>query len=219
MIRQKNMLNHPVKCYKNERYLQNTSCINKQDATYLLLTLNRIFKEHDIDLMLAYGTLLGAVREQDFIGHDHDLDTIIWAKDMQKALDLAPELEKYNIHLYCYVLPWIFTYEYNGATCDIDVLHEAIWPWNKRYILLHEMYIEKSFFTNTAPLEFLGDTFRAPKELERLMVYHFGKNWRIPASTPSRVESKIFFWRYLYRFIQRVKRFIMRRWKKYFHYA
>ena len=214
MFWQKNILNEPLKWYKNERYYENTTAINKEDAKYLLLTMNKVFKEHGIALMPAYGTLLGAVREHDFISHDFDVDTIIWAKDMQKALDLAPELEKYGIKLHCYVLPWIFTYEYHGATCDIDVLHEAVWPWNVRYVLLHEMYIEKSFFSNTAPLEFLGDTFTAPADLERLMVYHFGKNWRIPASTPSRVESKVFFWRYAHRFLQKCLRYMKRHWLK-----
>lgn len=213
MFGQQNMLNTQSICFRNERYLELGGPMNKEDAKFLLITLNRVFKQNGITLMPAYGTLLGAVREHDFIAHDFDMDTIIWAKDMQKALDLAPELDQmYNIHLHCYVLPWIFTYEYNGVTCDIDVIHEAIWPWNIRYVLLHEMYIEKSFFTNTTPLEFLGEIFIAPAEPEKLLEYHYGKGWRVPAPTTSRIESYVFFWRYADRFIQRCVRYAKRHW-------
>lgn len=215
MFGQKNILNAPYECYKNERYFESVRGMNKENAKYLLSTLNRVFKENNITLILAYGTLLGAIREHDFISHDFDIDTMIWAKDKQKALDLAPVLEKeYGIRLHCYVLPWIFTYEYHGVTCDIDVLYDAVWPWNIRYCLTHEMYIPKSFFIKTAPLKFLGETFTVPANPEKLLEYHYGRSWRIPSDTQGRVESYFFFWRYAHRFIQRCIRYAKRHWFK-----
>ncbi len=142
------MLDEPTEGFHMERYDNRARGLNKEDAKYLLSTLNRVFKENGITLILSYGTLLGAVREHDFISHDYDMDAMIWGKDMQKALDLASELEKYDIRLDCYVLPWIFTYKYKDVVCDIDMLHEAIWPWNIRYCLTHLEYIQKSFFEN-----------------------------------------------------------------------
>ncbi len=210
----KNMLKTPYVCYRNERYYGHTAGMKKEDAVYLLNTLKKVFEENGIQLILAYGTLLGAIREHDFIGHDNDMDTMIWRKDMQKGLDLAPELAKYGIKLECYVLPWIFTYSYNGVTCDIDVINEPIHPLNKRYCLIESQYIQRSFFEQTEQYEFQGEMHTVPAHPEVLLEYHYGKKWRIPGGPHARLQSKLFFWYYLDKQIQRVKRFIKRKTDK-----
>ena len=210
----KNKLKAPYVCYKNSRYDELGGPMNKEDAEYLLNTIASVFKEHNIELILAYGTLLGAVREHDFIGHDPDMDTQIWAKDMLKALSLASELEKYGIRLHCYVLPWIFTYEYQGVTCDIDVMWDAPWPWNRKYLLIEEKYIQRSFFEKTKQIEFHGYAHKIPAGAEKLLAYHYGSNWRIPSGRHARLESYFFFWRYGQRFMQRCVRYARRHWLK-----
>ena len=216
MFGQKNILDEPVKMFRNELYGQHAHPLDKENAKYLLTTLKNVFEANGVKLILSYGTLLGAVREHDFIGHDSDMDVMIWQKDFQKAWDSIPELEKREVRLHCYCLPWIFTFEYKGETCDVDVLQEAIWPWNIRYCLTHLEYIPKSFFENTTTMEFLGETFTIPANPEKILEYHYGKTWRIPSNTPSRVESYVFFWRYAHRFIQRCIRYAKRHWFKKF---
>ena len=207
----KNMLKSPFVCYRNERYLGNNKVINKKDAAYLLNTLSRVFKDNGIDLMLAYGTLLGAIREGDFIGHDCDMDTMIWHDNMQLGLDLAPQLERYGINLYCYVLPWIFTYKYNDVTCDIDVIWDAESPFKKRYCLLESQHIPRSFFENTTTIDFVGAKHIIPSDTEKLLVYHYGNNWRVPGKGHARLESKLFFWIYLEKFTRKCIRFIKKK--------
>lgn len=210
----KNLINGPWVCYRNERYYGHSQPINKENAKYLINTLKRVFEDNGIKLMLAYGTLLGAIREHDFIGHDGDMDTIIWAKDMQKGLDLAPELAKYGIELECYVLPFIFTYSYKGVTCDVDVIQEAIWPWNKRYCLIEQQYIQRNFFEKTITIDFQGEKHIVPANPERLLCYHYGRKWRIPGGPHARVQTKLFFWKTIEKFIRRVKRFLKRKLNK-----
>lgn len=212
MFEQKNILDEPCQLFHSERYYQHAEPLNKENARYLLTTLNRVFKENGITLLLSYGTLLGAVREHDFIGHDNDMDTMIWQKDFQKAWELLPELEKHGIMLRCYCLPWIFTLEYKGVVCDIDVLQKAIWPWNIRYCLTHLEYIQKSFFENTEEMEFLGEQFTVPANPENVLEYHYGKTWRIPGGRSGRVESYVFFWRYAHRFLQKCVRYAKKHW-------
>lgn len=209
-----NMLQAPYVCYFNKRYFEISNPMNKENAKYLLNTLATVFKAHNIEFILAYGTLLGAIREHDFIGHDADMDTLIWAKDMQKVLDLELELEKHDIKLHCYVLPWILTYEYKGVTCDIDMMWDAPKPWNKRYLLVESQHIPRSFFTHTTQIEFQGFQHTIPANPENLLVYHYGKKWRIPSSRHARVESYVFFWCYVKKFMQRVRRFIRKRLHK-----
>lgn len=207
-----NMLRAPMVRYRNTRYFEEATPMDKGNAKYLLNTISAVFEKHGIELILAYGTLLGAIREHDFIGHDGDMDTFIWAKNMQKALDLASELDRYGIKLHCYVLPWILTYEYKGVTCDIDPIWEAVKPWNKRYVLIEAQYINRSFFTQIQQIDFCGVKHYIPKNPERLLVYFYGRKWRIPSCRHARVESRLFFWRYACRFLRRnfrkVKRII-----------
>lgn len=213
MFGKKNMLDAPCESWHPERYGKFTP-INKENAAFMLRTIKNVFEEHDIVFMLSYGTLLGAIREHDFIAHDEDVDTMIWGRDLQKALEIVPELEKYGVQLYCYYLPWIFTFEYKGETCDVEVLYEAIWPWNIRYCLTHEMYIPKKLFEKTERIEFLGEMFSVPANPEKVLVYHYGKDWRIPKGGSGRIESYVFFWRYAHRFLQRCKRYAKKHWFK-----
>ncbi len=208
----KNILKEPVKCFGAELYTAPGQVLNKEDAKYLLCTVKHVYEKNGIDLILAYGTLLGAIREHDFISHDMDMDTMIWARDMDKALSLTLELEKYGIKMCSYVLPWIFSYEYKGAGLDVDVLHDPIWPWTKHFCLVQERYIPRKFFENTTPLEFQGEEFVAPADPEKVLVYHYGKNWRIPSSKHARIESYVFFWRYAHRFMQKCIRYAKRHW-------
>lgn len=214
MFGQKNILDEPVKLWHDERYGQHPLPMNKENAKYLLTTIKNVFEARGVTFLLSYGTLLGAIREHDFIGHDSDMDTMIWQKDFQKAWDAIPELEKKGINLHCYCLPWIFTFEYKGETCDVDVLQEAIWPWNIRYCLTHLEYIPKSFFENTTTIVFLGERFTVPADTEKVLEYHYGKTWRIPGGGSGRVESYVFFWRYAHRFIQKCIRYAKKHWFK-----
>ena len=50
-----------------------------------------------INYSIAFGTLLGAVREKGFIKHDLDLDTVVWYDDYSK--DIQKILETYGFKL------------------------------------------------------------------------------------------------------------------------
>ena len=208
----KNMLKEPYDCWQNEFYLRPEKRLDYEDAKFMLVTIKRVAEEHGIIILPMFGTLLGAIREHNFIQKDTDIDVVIYAKDKDKMFALRPELEKYDIHLACYVLPWIFTFKYRGITCDFYPLYESAWPWTKWYNLLLEKYINKNFFAKTENYELFGETFQVPANPERLLEYLYGRNWRIPQSKKSPIESKLFFWRYAHRFYQRCIRYAKRHW-------
>lgn len=208
----KNMLKEPYDCWQNERYLEPDVPLTLEESKYFLVTMNKVLKANGVVMMPMFGTLLGAIREQGFIKNDSDIDVVIYAKDRDKVFDLRSELEKYNIHLHCYVLPWIFTFEYKGITCDVYPLYESAWPWTRRYNLLLEKYINKKYFAETEDYELFDEIFQVPANPERLLTYLYGKTWRIPQSTKPKIESRLFFWRYFNRFIQRCMRYAKRHW-------
>lgn len=82
------------------------------DISYdFLVELDSICRRHDIDIMLDSGTLLGAVREKDFIPWDDDVDLVIKRADYDKFIKIiCDELsDKYEF------LP---TQSYNGYFFD-----------------------------------------------------------------------------------------------------
>ena len=68
----------------------------KKHITYGLKTIDAIFNKHNIEYIIAYGTLLGAVRHHDMIPWDDDADLMIHKKDYWKVLGLKNEFEKHN---------------------------------------------------------------------------------------------------------------------------
>lgn len=206
----RNMLKEPYDAWQNERYFGHNRPLNQENAKYLLVTMKQVLEEHNVVMMPMFGTLLGAIREYGFIPKDDDVDVVIYAKDVQHVFDLRPELEKYGIKLHCYVMPWIFTFEYMGMTCDIYPLYESAWPWTNYYYLLLEKYISRSFFDKTEEYELFGETFKVPAQPEKILAYLYGRTWRIPQSVKPKIESRLFFWRYAHRFVQKCVRHVKR---------
>jgi len=62
----------------------------------MLIFFDNVCRKHDLDYMLCYGTLLGAVRHGGFIPWDDDVDLIMMRKDYSKLIKVLPdEINKY----------------------------------------------------------------------------------------------------------------------------
>lgn len=57
-----------------------------------LMQIDRICKMHEIRYFVAYGSLLGTVREHGFIPWDDDIDIWMFREDYNRFLSVAPEL-------------------------------------------------------------------------------------------------------------------------------
>ena len=145
-----------------------------------------------IDAFLAYGTLLGAVREKRFLGHDSDAD-LAYVSESGNPCDVVRE----SFRLQRVIHERGFrTYRYSGAAFRVDVVEgdgavrgldvfggyvdES--PQGQRLYLMGEVGAdyrrEWVYPTTTCTLE--GQPFPAPAVPERLLEAMYGPSWAVP---------------------------------------
>lgn len=144
----------------------------------------------DLDLMPAYGNLLGAVREGDFIVHDAGLfDTIYLSRHAEPTL-VVEEAVRIVMHLVdagfavkgaktCTV--------YITSPSDRSVALDFSWAWfdpEGNFDISVGSRFRKSRdregYNNFTPA-FLGDwPIRIPGNAEEILFQLYGENWRIP---------------------------------------
>ena len=57
----------------------------------LLREFDRVCKENNIKYMVAYGTMLGAVRHKGFIPWDDDIDVVLFREDYNRLMKIGPK--------------------------------------------------------------------------------------------------------------------------------
>lgn len=167
-------------CYNNEYYLRKAPDMKREDAVHIVLAVKKILDEHQIPFMPMFGTLLGIIRQNDFIPYDHDIDMCIWDKDREALVELIPEFEKAGVHFACCVEPEIYTFQYETANIDFYVILPAPKPYTKRMYTIQTHYISKKYFKAMEKVDFLGTQFDIPANPKRLLKYWYGRTWNIP---------------------------------------
>lgn len=161
------------------------------------------FEEHGIWHCLTYGTLLGAIRDQDLIPWDYDFDFFIQPSDVARIMALNPEIAADG---YSFRMMWIYAEALAvnplglGSTPGhhIGVFHgesklgDLYWMtlFNdgilRRYDLEYETYwVPRSSFPHffveqldTAHLR--GHAYPIPRHAGAFIAGVYGEDWRIP---------------------------------------
>jgi phosphorylcholine metabolism protein LicD len=170
-----------------------------ENAEKTLITLSKALDENNIKAWLVYGTLLGYVREKDFISYDYDIDLGVFHN--KKNLNLENILIKYGFKKIrefqiddgIYGLEQ--TYELNGVTVDFFYNID-----NGGEFLAHTFYSEETYSMNQTiernggllvteftftpyeleRIKFKGGYFYIPKNPDLYLKEYYGEDYMIP---------------------------------------
>lgn len=156
----------------------------------LLLDLKQLLDYNGIEFWLQTGTLLGAIRDKDFIKHDpNDIDISLDIKDRWKVKEILDnsdfrykwqwdkELAVYKGNIiHPHIDLFFHTFDEKSAYCYSYKPNRITCKWNEEW----RMEIPKTLIVPLKTIEFLGTEFNVPNDPEAYLENLYGKDWRIP---------------------------------------
>ena len=165
--------------YKFVPIFEGIKPIDKGISLENLRLLKQACDKHGLTFLLFFGTLLGAVREHDFITHDEDIDLVMLKSDMNAFLDMLFDLRELGFELARYERRGFLSIIRKGEYIDIYFFA----PYKKDPSLMHCcMDIrEKKYLEDIVPMEFKGDTYMAPRDYKSYLSHQYGEDWMTPS--------------------------------------
>ena len=161
--------------FESRKKRRSQEILNKKVATENLLLLKKIFDQNEQKFFLIYGTLLGAIRDKDFILHDTDTDIGIFEKDKENFLKIIPQLIDEGFEL-------IRTKEPDDLVSfmrDDEYIDIGIFRKEGKYYRYQNNFIKEEFLKEFIPIKFLEIEFLIPKKYNELLIFNY-KNWKEP---------------------------------------
>ena len=149
-------------------------------AKEALLHIYKKFEKNNLKFFLIFGTCLGAVRDRNFIKHDIDIDLGIYYKDKHKLIEsISILLNEYEFKvLKISSEEESITVVYKNIIIDIGLFSKK-----KNYYIYNNFYENKmpqNFLDQLDTINFLGENFYIPSQVESYLKYQYGKNWKTP---------------------------------------
>ena len=162
--------------YKTYPLYTGVKVINKEISQENLLLLKRILDNYSIFFGLIAGTLLGAVREHDFINHDEDTDLFFLEEDKQKVFNILPEFLKNGFNIAGYDRRGLLSIIRKGEYIDLYFFSD----YGHHIRICSGWCIPDKFLLNVSQYDFQGATFIIPEDYIGYLEYEYGMNWQIP---------------------------------------
>jgi phosphorylcholine metabolism protein LicD len=162
--------------------------MNKVIATEVLKDADRILKANEVEYFLIYGTCLGAIRDQNFVETDTDIDLGV------KHELLIPKIKKlmndfredgFIVYGFSHPYPYLRALNIfkNGILIDIRNFEKHgdtrfLQRINSDRVDVANTY-KAEWFDNLKEIEFRGMTVKVPNPPEEYLTRNYG-DWRTP---------------------------------------
>lgn len=152
-----------------------------------LLTFRQAMCDLNVPFFLAYGTLLGIVRDGDLLPHDKDMDVGLPA-DVDREWLIDQLCSNYGFSRSSLPLPnkeidhWNISVVHKETDITIDLfffIPDGGDLISGIYHLPHPLYWRFSRF-ETSEIEYLGHAWQVPNPPERYLAEIYGSDWQVP---------------------------------------
>lgn len=181
-----NTVRSPYKFKQKDLYV-GIKQINKQIARVNLLDIKKILDNGNLYFGLISGTLLGAIREHDFISHDQDTDLFLLSEDEEKFKSLLFDMKEIGFHLIRYDRRGLYSVIRDGEYIDFYIFQ----PFQNGIRHSGSCYVLEKHVTKTIEIDFIGAKFRVPADYTDFLSIKYGNDWHIPIAKTTYNLSKI----------------------------
>ena len=161
--------------------------IDRDIAFNNLRTVVKVLQAANIRVSPAYGTLLGIIRENNFIEWDEDIDMFILKEEKDKLLNALWKLKEEGFELVrvdrC---DYLYSIMRNSEYIDFYIM-ENISPEVRTSFGEH--FVLDRFLTDLREWDFRGLTINVPKDYEECLEFIYG-DWRTPVKYANFNQSK-----------------------------
>lgn len=173
--------------------------MDKTIAKENLFAIVDILERLDLRYFLIFGTLLGVVREKDFINHDTDTDIGVFMEFSERFGEVRALAEDRGFT----VLRGgpgerLFSFMRNDEYLDCYCAErKKVFPGRTMWDI-DGSWIPGRHLDNLDRIEFLGRSFCEPSDSERVLIILYGRGWKTPVIRSPAKPS----------FSNRIKRFL-----------
>lgn len=159
--------------------------IDREVCRVNLLLFKSILDKHNIPFGIIFGTLLGAVREKNFISHDEDVDVYILNENRELLLELLFEFKEHGFE--------VARYDDNLLSLIRDNDYIDIYFFRKNILgnrVCASFILNSDYFKKFDRIEFLNEEFNAPFRHIKFLEKAYGRDWMIPKkNSPANISS------------------------------
>lgn len=154
-----------------------------------LKELSQILNSRKVKHFITGGTLLGAIREKNFIKWDWDVEISVFAKDLLRSYkQITSDLKKKNFQIktlnHAMFNPKIEFFKKNHNATSFSIL-----GWH--YSFFRQAYTRKKlkiplkFMKKMGKIKFFKQTFLCPSPIDEYLEHQYG-NWKMPIRTSNK---------------------------------
>tara|TARA_B100000315_G_scaffold233356_1_gene246416 strand:+ start:1511 stop:2134 length:624 start_codon:yes stop_codon:yes gene_type:complete len=152
-----------------------------------LQEIKSVLNEINIECILIFGILLGAVRDKNYIKWDWDVELAVFPEEIYPKFDQLEVLVKDK------------GFEMEKVRIESKYFKTNLKKYDNKYTLLglHKNgdmrsskwnQVPSKYFDQLGEIEFLGEIYKTPSNVHGYLAFTYGENWRTPKITYNKKE-------------------------------